>query len=118
MLRRTVLTVLLGLAAAVPAGAAETTREIRAELPASQSNRFVIENLSGSMKVVPGKGPRVVAVATIHAESEELAQAFRFESVTTGRPHGERDMPTLWAGYPPDDAPTLRRPGQRRPTLR
>ncbi len=117
MLRRTVLTVLLGLAAAVPAGAAETTREIRAELPASQSNRFVIENLSGSMKVVPGKGPRVVAVATIHAESEELAQAFRFESVTTGRPHGEGDMPTLRVRYPLDDASTLRRPGHRYTTL-
>jgi putative adhesin len=114
----TVLSVLLGLAAAAaPAGAAEATREIRAELPAVQSGRFVVENLSGSMRVVPGKGDRVIAVATIHAESEELARAVRFESVTTGRPRAERDMPTLRVRYPLDDDSILRRPGSRHVTL-
>ncbi len=92
------------------AAAAETTRQIRAELPADAAARFVVENLAGTMKVVPGKGRGVVAVATVHAESEDLAESVRFERVTTDRSREEADWPTLRVRYPLDSHATIRYP--------
>ncbi|HVN74759.1 MAG TPA: DUF4097 family beta strand repeat-containing protein [Thermoanaerobaculaceae bacterium] len=43
------------------------------------SGPFAVENLAGRMTVVPGDGDQVVATATVHAESESLASAMRFE---------------------------------------
>ena len=77
---------LVALAAVLlsPPVAAETTRTLKVEIPPSAA-RFAIENLAGTMRVAPGSGDTVVAVATVHAESEDLAAAVRFESLSKRR---------------------------------
>ena len=89
-----------------PLSAAETTRTVRAELPESASEHFGIENLAGSIIVRPGSGSRVVAVATVHAESAELAETIRIEQVD-----GENGRPTLRVIYPLDEHRIIRYPG-------
>ncbi len=89
-----------------PLSAAETTRTIRVELPENASELFGIENLAGSMVVRPGSGSRVVAVATVHAESAELAETIRIEQVD-----GENGRPALRVIYPLDEHRTIRYPG-------
>lgn len=89
-----------------PLSAADTTRTVRAELPESASERFGIENLAGSIIVRPGSGSRVVAVATVHAESAELAETIRIEQVD-----GEHGRPVLRVIYPLDEHRTIRYPG-------
>jgi hypothetical protein len=84
---------LLTLALAGPA-LAESTRTLRVELRGDPSRPFAIENLAGAMRVVPGSGDTVVAVATIHAEDDALASATRFEQVE------EKGVPTLRVRYP------------------
>jgi hypothetical protein len=66
-------------AAALPAAAAEITRTLRVEIPGAEG--FAIENLAGTMRVTRGGGAAVTAVATLHAENEELAGLVRFERV-------------------------------------
>jgi hypothetical protein len=90
---------LLAVFAVVP-GAwahAEATRELRAQLSGDAGRPFSVENLAGTMRVVAGSGDAVVAVARVHAESEDLASAMRFEQVTN-----ERGIPTLRVRYPAD----------------
>lgn len=60
--------------------AADVTRTLTIEIP-PEAGRFAVENLAGTMKVSPGSTDKVVAIATVHAESEELAGAVRFEKV-------------------------------------
>ncbi len=102
------------LLAAVPAtlsmARAEVTRTIRVELPATELSRFVVENLAGAMKITIGPGPGVVAIATIHAENDELAAAMRFERVEGGPPAEESGAPTLRVRYPLDKHSSLRFP--------
>ena len=98
----------LAPALAPPARAAESTRTIRVELPAAEAARFVVENLAGVMKVVPGKGPGLVAVATVHAESDDLLGRVRFERVTTDQRSQESGWPTLRVRYPLDEHATIR----------
>jgi len=88
-----------------PPAAAESTRTLTAELPADALRLFTVENLAGSMKVTPGSGPGVVAVATVHAESDELAQSMRFENV-----RGDQGRPTLRVIYPVDQHHTFNYP--------
>lgn len=71
---------LLTVLVAAPA-AAEVTKTIRAELSPKGGAAWGLENLAGRLRVVAGSGSTVVAVATIHAESEELAQSLKFEEV-------------------------------------
>jgi hypothetical protein len=87
----------LCLAGASLPARAEATRQLRVELTGDPGRAFVVENLAGSMRVTAGEGERVVAVATVHAESEELAGAMRFEQVS-----GESGLPTLRVRYPVD----------------
>ncbi len=87
------------------AAAAEVTRTLRAQLDAPASGRFTVENLAGTMRVKPGSGRGVVAVATVHAESDDLAASVRFEQVRG--PHGE---PTLRVRYPLERHSTIRYP--------
>ncbi len=94
MRRSAALILALGLAFAGPA-AAETIRTLKVQLSGSPAQAFAVENLAGSMRVVPGTGDGVVAVATIHAESAELADSMRFEQVS-----GEKGEPTLRVRYP------------------
>jgi hypothetical protein len=84
---------------------AETTRTLRIEIPVS-SGPFAIENLAGAMRVVSGEGDTVVAVATVHAEDEETAGAFRFE-----RAGGEAGAAVYRVRYPYDESKTFRYPG-------
>ncbi len=74
----------LGLGVAVSAGAAETERTIRAELSGSDLGNFAVENLAGRMRVSMGTGDRLTVVATVRAESAELAQGVRLERVGNG----------------------------------
>jgi DUF4097 and DUF4098 domain-containing protein YvlB len=67
-----------------------------------------VENLAGTMRVTPGASDRVVAVATVHAESAELAAAMRFEQVT-----GRGSVPTLRVRYPVDRHRAFRYSGGR-----
>ena len=87
---------------AAPLTAADATRTLRLEFSPAQG-RFVVENLAGSMKIVPGSGTQVVAVATIHAESGALAEKMQFREVS-----GEKGAPTLRVEYPLGAHQTLR----------
>jgi len=88
-----------------PAGA-EVNRTIRAELDIEAMESFAVENLAGSMRVVPGSGASVVAVATVFAEDQELADSMRFEQV-----RGRKGVPTLRVRYPLDRHTRYRYPG-------
>jgi hypothetical protein len=85
--------------------AAEETRTLKASIDPA-GGAFMIENLAGTMRVVPGEGRDVVAVATVRAESASLADAFRFERVTDEK----TGLPTLRVRYPLDRHSTVRFP--------
>lgn len=88
------LLVLSAAVAAAPAPArAESTRVLRAEVPAG-AKRFTIENLAGRMRVRGGTGDKTVVTATIYAETEALASRFRLENV------GGAESPVLRVRYP------------------
>ena len=55
------------------------------------------------MKVLPATGGKVTAVATIHAESDKMANLMRFEQVP-----GEDGVPTLRVIYPLDKYDSIR----------
>jgi hypothetical protein len=93
---RLLLTISL-LFLAAGASAAEVTRTLRAELTGADVTRFGIENLAGFMRVTGSSEDKVVAVASIHAESDALADSVRFERV-----QGEHGVPTLRVRYPLD----------------
>jgi len=84
--------VLASLAAAT--ATAETTRTLRVEL-ANPAAAFAVENLAGVMTVRTGDVAGVVAVATIHAENEKLADSVTFTEVA-----GDEGLPTLLVRYP------------------
>ncbi len=104
---RSEVPILIFLIAALtaPAVAAEVSRTLRVEIPAT-ADRFGIENLAGTMRIVAGSGSAVVAIATVHAESDELASAVRFERVS-----GERGGEVFRVRYPLDRVGTIRYPG-------
>jgi DUF4097 and DUF4098 domain-containing protein YvlB len=95
----------LALLATITVASAETTRTVRAELSADALGHFAVENLAGTMHVVPAAGRTVVAVATVHAETDELANSIRFEQVA-----GKLGVPTLRVRYPLDRESTVRYP--------
>lgn len=112
-MRRSVLllpALVLAVSGALSTARAEVTRTIRAELPPADLSRFVIENLAGTMTVTIGPGPGVVAIATIHAEDDEMAAAMRFERVAGGPRAEEIGAPTLRVRYPLDHHSSLRYP--------
>lgn len=95
-MRKSLLSLTILLLAA-PAGLpAETTRTLRVQLK-NPNAAFAVENLLGRMRVSVGSGDAVVAVATIHAQSDDWAAAMRFEEVS-----GEHGVPTLRVRYPLD----------------
>jgi hypothetical protein len=96
---------IFSLGLCVPASA-EATKTLRVQLSPAVTGRFVVENLAGFMRVVPGDGNDVEAVATVHAESEELAASVRFEEVV-----GDKGLPTLRVRYPLDRHTHYRYPG-------
>jgi DUF4097 and DUF4098 domain-containing protein YvlB len=92
-----------GLLTATPAAAAEAIRKLQVELKGDPASHFAVENLAGTMRVVPGTGKTVVAIATVHAESDDLAAAVTFEQVT-----GKKGEPVLRVRYPLDKYSTIR----------
>src|SRR2546425_11996826 len=82
--------------------AAETTRSVRAELSPDALGHFVVENLAGTMRVVPGSGPSVVAAATIHAQDDDLAKTKKVEQDAR-----QLRVPTPLGHQPPDPEHTL-----------
>ena len=84
---------------------AEATRTLRVTLSGDPAAPFSVENLAGTMTVLADNGDAVVAVATIHAESDELAAAMRFEQV-----RGKDGEPALRVRYPLDRHGTIRYP--------
>jgi putative adhesin len=97
----------LALAPAAPARA-ESTRELRLQLSGDPGRGFAVENLAGTMRVVAAGGDTVTAIARVHAESEELASAMRFEQVT-----GAHGLPTLRVRYPVNQQRVYRYGGRR-----
>lgn len=109
MRRSAVLTALvaviaLALAAAPPATAAEVTRTLKADLATPASGTWFVENLAGTMKVVPGTGTGVAVVATIHAESDAIAALVSIEQVAG------KTGPGLMIKYPVDSHTIYRYP--------
>jgi hypothetical protein len=96
----------LGAVLAVPPAAlsaSETVRTVRAELSAADAGHFAVENLLGTMRIAPGTGPGVEVVATVHAETAELADAVRLERVDNGSASA-----TLRVRYPYEKVSTFR----------
>ncbi len=102
--------VLAGLALGMTAAAArgeEVVRTIRTDLSALPAgSRFSVENLVGTMRIREADVSAVTAVATVYAETRELADAVRFEPVPG-------DAATLRVRYPYDRVGTFhyREPG-------
>ena len=88
---------------APPLAAGEATRTVRLELSADRNGPFAVENLAGTMRISAGPGNKVVAVATLHAESEALAEGMRLQQVI-----GEKGLPTLRVEYPLAEHESLR----------
>ena len=94
--------VLIGLAVSLsmPAGlraSEEVTKTLRAELPEA-ARGFAVENLAGRMRVAAGTGPGVTIVATVHAETQALADAVRLDKLA------EADATTFKIVYPPNQS--------------
>jgi hypothetical protein len=81
------------LAALPAAGWAEVTKTLQLDHDAAHA--FAVENLAGSMRVMPASGARAEVTVTLHAESQALADAVTFEEV-----RGESGVPTLRVRYP------------------
>jgi hypothetical protein len=94
--RKSLLSLVILLLAAVGDVRADSTRTLRVQLK-NPSAAFAVENLVGHMRVSVGSGDAVVAVATVHAQSDDWAAAMRFEEVS-----GEHGVPTLRVRYPLD----------------
>jgi len=97
------------LVATAPGISAEVTRTLRVELSPDALQHFAVENLAGAMRVTSGAVKAVVAVATVHAESDDLAKAVTFEQVTA-----KSGVPTLRVRYPLDSEHTIRYRGRGR----
>ncbi|HEY1433903.1 MAG TPA: DUF4097 family beta strand repeat-containing protein [Thermoanaerobaculia bacterium] len=93
----------LGLALSAPAVGADVVRTVQAELSGADLAHFSIENLAGTMRVSAAPGDRVTVVATIHAESQALADA-----VVLARVGGAGGEQVLRVRYPYDKVSTFR----------
>jgi len=90
---------------AADAAAAEVQRTLEARLAGPDLDRFGVENLAGAMRVTGGSGDAVEVVATVHAETQDLADSLRIERVLD-----EDGRPTLRVRYPLDQHTTFRYP--------
>ena len=93
----------LGLALSAPASGTEVVRTVQAELSGPDLARFAIENLAGTMRISASSGDRVTVVATVHAETQALADAVRIERV-----EASGGGPALRVRYPSDTVSTFR----------
>lgn len=83
--------------------AADTVRTLKAELSGPDAAHFAVDNLVGTMRISAGSGAAVTVVATVYAESAELADAVRLERVA-----GEGGAAALRVRYPYDKVSTFR----------
>jgi hypothetical protein len=83
---------------------AEATRTLKLQ-HTDVAHPFGVENLAGTMRVLAGSGPTVEVAVTVHAESQDLADAMRFETVQ------DKGMPTLRVRYPFDRTTHFQYPG-------
>jgi hypothetical protein len=106
MNRKTGIVLFLYVAALFAARAAfgEVERTLRAEIPDAGRTAFAVENLVGTMRVVPGSGETATIVATVHAADDALAGSVRLEKTA-----GEGGTTTFHVQYP-DSERTLRYP--------
>lgn len=95
----------LALGLVAPAQA-EVTKTVRTELTPAEAAHFSVENLAGSIRVSAGPGDKVTIVATVHAETEALADTLRFERRTWS--DGE---PVVRLSWPVAQHRTIRFPG-------
>lgn len=101
-----VLGLLVAVVLSTSLASAEAVKTLRLELD-PPAGLYAVENLAGTMSVVPGASARVVAVATVHAESEELAGLVRLDQVT-----GKKGEPVLRVEYPLDRHTSYRYPAK------
>ncbi len=94
---------LMTILVAAPA-AAEVTKTLRAELTPRAGAAWGVENMAGKMKIVAGSGSAIVAIATVHAENDELANSLKLEEVSIDSGTGLRMR------YPIDQHSTFRYP--------
>jgi hypothetical protein len=94
------------LLAAIPASA-DTTRSLKGSMTPAAGTAWAVENLAGTMHIVPGSGLDVVATVTVHAESDELSNLVRVETVK-----GEKGVPTLRVIYPVEKYSSYKYPGR------
>lgn len=106
-MRLSLATPALCLALALPASA-EVTKVLKAELTPAEAQRFAVENLIGTMRISAGSGSGVHVVATIHAESQALADSLSFERKTS-----RKGLPLLLLQYPVKEHREYRYPGLR-----
>jgi Putative adhesin len=106
MTRKTGILLFLYVAALLAARAAfgDVERTLRAEIPDAGQAAFAVENLVGTMRVVPGSGETATIVATVHAADDALAGSVRLEKVV-----GEGGATTFHVQYPESER-TLRYP--------
>jgi hypothetical protein len=93
------------LAATLPARA-QGTKTLRLEMAAGE--RFGVENLVGTMRVRTGSGSNVTVVATVHADSQALAETMKLEQVVS-----KEGRKTLRVRYPLDQHRDYLMPGNR-----
>src|SRR5262249_6917250 len=93
------------LVLSAPCALADTTRTLRFEMAPPREGLYGVENRAGVMSVVRGSSEKVVAIATVHAESDELAQSIRLDAVK-----GKKGEPVLRVEYPLDRHTTYRYP--------
>ncbi len=85
---------------------AESTHTLRVQLSGDPARPFAVENLAGQMRITATDDATVTAVATLHADSDELARSVRFEEVVN-----EKGLPALRVRYPVDRHQAFRYPG-------
>jgi hypothetical protein len=81
------------------------TKVLNAEVSGADAARFAVSNLIGAMRVRSGSGPTAKVVATVHAESQALADTLRFERKTT-----RRGLPLVELRFPVDEERRFRHP--------
>jgi hypothetical protein len=101
---RPALAVVAFLVLAGNAASAEVVKTLKAELSADATRPFRVENLAGRMIVRQGSGSKVVVTATVHGESQKVADLLRIEEVRDQK----TGNPTLRMQYPLDDYTTYR----------
>ena len=102
-IRRGVLLLAVWMVCAASARATEVIRTLRAELSGGDLANFAVENLAGTMRISEGPTPSVSVVATVHAETQALADQVRLERIP-----GSGGAVALRIRYPYDQVRTFR----------